>query len=445
MIQPRLFTCSGSAVLPDDDRAAGRRIVALDSVGAGGNVNVQLEDVARVFSKHLPPRLVDLLEIAAYVYTADSATRRGTGWSDEGSTEPWRRDLAFNIPVRDLAFWLRQDINELLVRTLTFLSDDTYAFHFEEARQERALQEYLNVGPDEEWPFYDIERVVLFSGGLDSLAGTVEMASGGHQIALVSHRAVAIVDRRQRELFRQLSERFKGQLIHIPIWVNKAKEHWREHTQRTRSFLFASLAYCVAASLRAKGIRFYENGVVSLNLPVADEVLRARASRTTHPLALEHFGQLFSAVAERAIVVDNPYLLRTKPDVVRVLLDKGCTDLIKATCSCAHTLGKPKTQWHCGTCSQCIDRRVAVVAAGATDADPSDDYVVDVFCGPRQDGYEKNMAVNYARHVEELTRMSPEQMAATFNLELTRAIRYMPDRRKAAVDLLELHRRHAMA
>ena len=47
------------------------------------NVNIRFENVARIFHQHLSARLVDLLEIASYVYSADCATSRGKGWTDD--------------------------------------------------------------------------------------------------------------------------------------------------------------------------------------------------------------------------------------------------------------------------------------------------------------------------------------------------------------------------
>jgi len=85
---------------------------------------------------------------------------------------------------------------------------------------------------------------------------------------------------------------------------------------------------------------------------------------------------------------------------------------------------KSKQQWHCGKCSQCIDRRIAVLAAGVAQHDSDTDYESDVFVGPRSDGYEKNMAVDYVRHALELHRMHEIEMAERFNLELVRATRY---------------------
>lgn len=447
MIEPRLVLCSGAKVPDEDPRRAGRHVVELDALGHPANVNLRLEDVAKVFLQHLTPRLVDLLEIAAYVYAADANTRRSGKWEDD-AVEPWGREFRMVVPVRDLAFWSRPDVADLLPKTLRFLSDDVYEFDFEPLTADRPKQEYLQFGTMEDWPFRGVSRVCLFSGGLDSLAGAVEMAARGESLVLVSHRPVTTLAKRQLNLVTELRRRFPdAPILHIPVWVNKAERLGKEFSQRTRSFLFSALGCAVAQSVGAEGLRFFENGVVSLNLPVADEVLGARASRTTHPQALHLFAELFSLVAERPaerpFVVDNPFLHLTKREVVERIACAGAEDLIALSCSCAHTLHKSKTQWHCGTCSQCIDRRIAILAAELGNADPVYDYVVDVFTGPRKPVYQQNMAINYARHALELSLMDGETIAHEFNAQISRAVRYEGDRRGAAAALVEMHQRHA--
>jgi hypothetical protein len=218
----------------DDPLRAGRRIVTLDTGGDDPNVNLRVEDVAKVFLKHLSPRLTDLLEVAAYVYTFDAATRRGTEWEDDGTLEPWGRDLRLVIPVRDLAFWQRPEVTCLLARTLGFLSDDTWAFDFRAFTRSEIRQEYLQFSDQEDWPFHAVERVLMFSGGLDSTAGAVETADTGGRLVLVSHRSVTTMYARQRRLFGELDKRFPGRLLHVPVWLNKAGNQHREATQRTR-------------------------------------------------------------------------------------------------------------------------------------------------------------------------------------------------------------------
>jgi hypothetical protein len=441
MIDPRLFLCSGATAKPDDVITKGRRTIQLDSIGSKANVNIRFENVAKILQSHLSPRLTDLLEIAAYVYTADCSTQRGTRWADDDSTEPWERDFAFLIPVREPKFW--DSVSSQLTELLHFLSDDQYSFQFVPLTQERfGQQEYLEFGDKDDWPFLNPERVIMFSGGLDSLAGVVESARKGGKLVLVSHRPVTTLGARQKTLFGTLQGEFPQQLLHVPVWINKSENFGREPTQRTRSFLYAALGTVVGESVQAGGVRFFENGVVSLNLPVTGEVIRSRASRTTHPVALHLLGELCTAVVGKAFAIDNPYLFKTKSEVVESLKTHRAEHLIGHTCSCAHMIFKPKTQQHCGRCSQCIDRRFAIVAAGLQVQDPETDYEINVFTGAREDGPEKSMAVDYTRHALELGQRSEAELAARFNMELSRAARYEPKRSAAVTQLLAMHKRH---
>jgi hypothetical protein len=276
LTRSRLFVCSGAKVATSDPLAKGRYRVELDSIGSKSNVHISFENVAKVFQQDLSPRLIDFLEIAAYVFSADCSTARGTEWADNNSTEPWTRDLTFVIPVRQPEFWETPQIKGLLEEVLSFLSNDIYSFHFELLKQDRVDQQYFEFGERKDWPFGRPERVVMFSGGLDSLSGAVEAASAGTKSVLVSHRSAPMLDARQRKLFADLQQRFPNQFIHVPVWINKAGTFNREPTQRTRSFLYSALGTLVAHSVQAGGVRFYENGIVSLNLPIAQEAIRAR-------------------------------------------------------------------------------------------------------------------------------------------------------------------------
>jgi hypothetical protein len=165
MISPRLFVCSGAKVGPGSPSAKGRRRIDLDSIGPKSNVNIRFENVTRALHQHPPPRLVDFLEIASYVFSADCATERGEEWTDDHSKEAWGRDFAFVIPVRDPAFWSSPAITSLVTDLLSFLSDDKYSFTFVPLQRDRAEQQYFEFTERKDWPFHAPERVVMFSWG----------------------------------------------------------------------------------------------------------------------------------------------------------------------------------------------------------------------------------------------------------------------------------------
>src|SRR5271170_4236265 len=193
----RLFLCSGAKIAANDPIAAGRKRVHFEAVGRTPNVHIRFENVAKVFRQNLSPRLIDFVEIASYVYSADCATPRGEKWIDDNSTEPWTRDLSFVIPVRDLEFWAQEDIQSLIEKILNFLSNDRYSFSFVPLERDRSQQPYFAFGDLKDWPFHAPDRVIMFSGGLDSLAGAVETAAHGEKVVLVSHRSVSTLDARQ--------------------------------------------------------------------------------------------------------------------------------------------------------------------------------------------------------------------------------------------------------
>ena len=70
-------------------------------------------------------------------------------------------------------------------------------------------------------------------------------------------------------------------------------------------------------------IRFYENGVVSINLPISPQVVGGRATRTTHPQVLNGFAEIFSTICQKPFAVENPFRWLTKAEVVKTIRDRG--------------------------------------------------------------------------------------------------------------------------
>jgi hypothetical protein len=96
-------------------------------------------------------------------------------------------------------------------------------------------------------------------------------------------------------------------ILHVPVRANLKDDLGEEPTHRTRSFLFAVLGAVTAQLLDLKRICFFENGVVSLNLPPVGQVVGARATRTTHPQALAGFRRLLSVGLGQSFDVTSPF------------------------------------------------------------------------------------------------------------------------------------------
>jgi len=411
--------------------------------GPHQNVTLCIDDIRRCMLSDIPSQFLDLIEIATYIYCADQAvTRGGDGVDNLG--ENWRRRLYLRIPVRNPDLWSSSDLQKLMGSTLGFLSEDEYLFDFTKLEKGPPIQQYLKFSDEDVSPG-NLEEVVLYSGGLDSLGGAIQEAVvDKRKVALITHKPTRKLEKRYRHLNELLSKHSQNATpIYIPVSINKGKALSREYTQRSRSFLYAALGSTIAQMIGLSRIRFYENGIVSFNLPPSAQVVGAKATRTTHPQAINGFAQILTAVANKRFTVENPFLWLTKTEVLELIEKAGCSELIKFATSCAHTWEITKLKTHCGKCSQCIDRRFAVLAAGLEEHDPKEMYKVDLLEDERDEGEPRTMLAAYVETASEITRMSPVEFFSRYG-EASRVLRHLdgsPD--TTAMKLFELHQRHA--
>jgi hypothetical protein len=328
-----LALCSGASARPRGDENP----LTLNLHGASANVRLEIEDISRRLLANLSDVHADLLEIACYIYAADSAVSRG-GKTDSHLGATWRRKFRFVIPVRQPRLWSSDIVTAALAETISFLSDDDYEFEFRQLEKPPSVETYfpLSGGDAKITP----DEVILFSGGLDSFAGTVEeLVAHGKRAALVSHRSAPKITEAQNYLIGQLRGRFGAErVLHVPVRANLKGNLGKEPTHRTRSFLFAAIGAVTGHLLDRRRMFFFENGVVSLNLPPVGQVVGARATRTTHPRVLAGFRHILSAILGQPFDVKNPYAWIIKAEVIERIVQSGCADLIKHTRSCTRVI-----------------------------------------------------------------------------------------------------------
>ncbi len=424
------------------DKSEFKKTIRLSTIPPYENVFLKYRNVSRKLARNIPSIVMDMLEIGSYIYSADQAISRG-GDRWRGNGQYWNRHFVFRIPVREAKIWNKPEILNELSRTLGFLSDDIYEFQFDDLQRDIPQDQYFDFHEDTPW--FDAQEVLLFSGGLDSLAGAIdEIFNNNKNVILVTHSPVGRISKRTRELvegIRKIMPEGK-KILHIPVWVNKDKGLAKDNDQRSRSFLYTMLGAAIAKMQGLKRIRFYENGIVSSNLPISEQLVGARASRSTHPIALIGFAKILGVAFNDKFEVDNPFFWKTKSDVVSLIKESGMTDLIGLTCSCSHTRKTTKVMPHCGVCSQCIERRIATRYNNLENADPSSRYEIDLFTGKLRGTKEKTMVESYARHSRTLKDISVEN----FYQKYGEAFRLFPflnmSRDQAADSLYELHVRH---
>jgi hypothetical protein len=125
-----------------------------------------LNELAMLASRPLNGSEADFIWVALVIYIADRyAARRPLGLN---SVPFWRRCIHVRVPVQDPARWIAAE--RLLIKALEFLTEDDWSFEFVGNRKPFPIetQERFRklAPPNASW-------VSLFSGGLDSLAGTL--------------------------------------------------------------------------------------------------------------------------------------------------------------------------------------------------------------------------------------------------------------------------------
>jgi 7-cyano-7-deazaguanine synthase in queuosine biosynthesis len=345
------------------------------------------------------------------------------------------------VPVSDPDYWNDANLRKRLEDVLAFLSDDVWSFHFSRA----TFGEQLCLDTDPRALRRNPDAVLLFSGGADSLCAAVEAVTvHGAKPALVSHWPAHFVDHRQKALLEHLHRR-------VPSWgfprtnilVNKAHSRERDTTQRTRSFLYASLGAGVASALGISDVILADNGIVSLNLPINDQLLGTLASRSTHPKFVWLFNALIEDVLPRGPRVRNPLWNRTRAEALEVLKEVGLRELLQETNSCAHGRGLPNVTPHCGTCSQCIDRRFASIAAGMQKFDLAERYKTDIFRDPLA-GNSLTMAESHVRFAREAVPMSDEDLFEAYPQLNDCILVDDPSPHVTAAELAAMVKRHAV-
>lgn len=434
-----LFRCDGAPIPArlGEQRWFDRRHIR--SRGDRADLTLKIEERGGTVLTAIRSRSTDLVRIASYVYRADTLVPRAA--TNDASDERWRRHFALCIPVADLAYWEDPDVQGRLNSALNFGTGDTWEFAFAQATAEFWPLPF-SIDPAE---LYDRPTAVsLFSGGADSLCVLLEAIAKGERPVAVGHWSTDTHEHRQTGLLTDLRRRYPGLAIpHFGFTVQGINQEGPEHTRRTRGFLFASLGAAVASEIGVERVLYGDNGPISINLPLNGQVVGAHASRSTHPKFLERFNHLIAGMFDHPIAVENPLLMRTRPEVLEVLTRTHAQDLLSSTLSCSTWRGRPIATPHCGVCTQCVDRRFATIAAGLEAVDPASRYQHDVFLEDLLDWEARMIAVSYVRFAQEINRLSDDDLLLHYGQLFDALTEDDPQAERTLRRLVELLKRHA--
>lgn len=301
----------------------------------------------------IPSQTMDFLTIALAVTAADTFVRR------VDAEDGWTRRLSIQLPLHEPARW--QALKKDLERALHFLSGDMWDFEFQEGgcpppvpyrRQDRFQLIQLR----------GIDCVCLFSGGLDSAIGAIDLLTKGRAPLLVSHAYKG--DKSHQD---QVAQALKGR--HSRFEINADPHLYTgdtDITMRTRSLNFLAFAavgaFAVQSVSQQQKIDLFvpENGFISLNAPLTPRRIGTLSTRTTHPHFIESIQKIFDAVDISCQIV-NPYQLKTKGEMAAGCKNRKLLEgVVDSTVSCSHW---KRSNQQCGICVPCIIRRSALHAA----------------------------------------------------------------------------------
>ena len=305
---------------------------------------------------------MDLLIIASSMYAADTRIDR-TKFSDDS----WTREIELFIPVSEPNIWNNQ--KDRLKQIFRFLTGDIWEITY------RHRTEFPVISPRGNRKKYKMpyptDTVCLFSGGMDSFIGAMNLISGGNSPLLLGHAKSADVSPNQKYCEAALRQAFPQQpLKRIYAFLRVPKKELfnsEEKTERGRSFLFLTLGAICASSLCDKSNLFVpENGLISLNLPLTPLRVGSHSTRTTHPYYLSKMQDLFNDLG-LGVSIKNPYQFKTKGEMVAECADPNLV-LSTQTMSCSHPAGRHgEGTKHCGYCVPCLIRKAAFLKANLTE------------------------------------------------------------------------------
>jgi 7-cyano-7-deazaguanine synthase in queuosine biosynthesis len=312
----------------------------------------------------IPAPAGDLLWLAIAAFVADKVPARGE------TPDGWTRDLVVEHP-RGVDWTAAEPIAQ---RALSFVSGDHWGL-----RSSGRRPRLLDIRPAA------ADVVCLFSGGLDSLIGAIDLLERdpNRRVLLAAVRDARTSVARQTELFRRLHASYgeRVALARMSVQIRRsapAQERplpvTAENTTRARSLLFIAWGL-VLASAAGPDVPLYmpENGLIGINVPLIASRSGSASTRTTHPHFMSMVAQLRQALGITN-PIQNPFRLMTKGEAAEQCANRALLgEIATRSISCAHPARTRNRS--CGWCYPCLIRRASLARV---DLDTASDYELDV-------------------------------------------------------------------
>jgi 7-cyano-7-deazaguanine synthase in queuosine biosynthesis len=320
-----------------------------DTCILGDDLRLSYSALERFCCSNLRPVDIDLLLLAGLIAFADRNSPRNAHWV---------RNFHLELPVHAPEVWASKEVSWRLFETLRFLTGDywTFKFHERKSRDERAFQLDLQAPIDE-------PLVIPFSGGLDSFA-ELKLFSVQHP----NKTALLVSTIHNRSLSKVIGSTTDPRFCRrLRVPVSFDVRHHAESSFRTRTFLFFVVAATAARLSGCREIIVPENGQGSIGpslIPSGEE----HPFQSSHPGFTHRLSLLLKEIwGSGGPIFLHPNRWSTKAQVLRKVEAKAGLEGWQNTRSCSLNTKRYKgtdAPEHCGICSGCILRRLALLEVG---------------------------------------------------------------------------------
>ena len=317
-----------------------------------------IEEISRLGSP-VPQVALDFLTLCLGVVAADTFVRR------EDAADGWSREFELDVALGAPEPWL--PLVSTLEHALAFLSGDSWRVSLTGGGQV-APAPHRRRGHHRVFDLQSRDCACLFSGGLDSTIGAIDLIANGRAPLLVS--SAGRLDKQAQSAVMPHVGAPPPRLALNPAPATP-RGFARDVSMRTRSLGFIGLGVVAASAIAAAvgapsvDLAIPENGPISLNAPLTPRRIGSLSTRTTHPFLLLSLQALLDAVGA-PVRLGNPYQFATKGEMVANCQDPAAlARAADSTISCGKL---QRTAVQCGKCVPCIFRRAALHRAGLADS-----------------------------------------------------------------------------
>jgi hypothetical protein len=265
-------------------------------------------------------------------------------------------DDSIVFSVKEFNIWNKLEVKQLMQDILSFMVQARPPLRFKAAQKIRRPRK--RVQPKRR------ESVTLFSGGIDSLSGILNVQTnvGSTSGVFVNHSNISSI---VKDLETQVLNSYNTNVFQINIRRSPAAG-----IQQLRGFVYLVFGAIVAKVLKTNKIFISESGPIMyqpLFLPTDLVTL------TTHPTLILLSKQLFKELYNIEFQFYEPFEDLTKAEVISLCPE---CDAIRYTNSCISTRFAYSQYSHCGRCYGCLVRRLSSIVAGVKDAEYGKDVLV---------------------------------------------------------------------